>query len=290
MTTYFKYRVKCTTDNKYEYWIFESTESPPTKCPTNTAHTIDDSLTIIVDNIEDSVVTIKEETTKTGGHFKLDMFKMVCPPDSTTSKIFSFPYPISVISANLITDEDHRGDIMSWIVNPNTTIGALTASYTAKPVWTSQNYSVNDYVWYTADDENFGRNYRCKVNTVSNEPPSNTTYWEKLTTTYNVSGTVISYLKLGFRVTLTNGVNSEDIGYVSNINVTDGTITTNGATQYNFSAGSPTYVQLSVMFMDNVEFGPGMQYSVGSAKLGSSYVPANTIVKSVYKKIGRAHV
>jgi len=283
MTTYNKYRVKCSTDNKFEYWVLDAATAVPTTCPTNTAHTIDTSQTVIVDTIEDAQITIKEEGTKTGGYFKLDMLKTVALANTSTTTIFSFPYPINVLSAYLISEEVHRGDVMCWTINPNTTVGALTASYTAQSVWVSQNYVVDNLVWYKSSTANFGSVYKCKVNTVSNEIPTNTTYWTKQLTTINVSPTVTANTRLGFFITLKDGTNTEDIGYITAINATAGTITVDGASQYNFSPASPTYVQLSVMYMDHVEFSAPMQMSVGSSKLGASYVPANTVVRSVYQ-------
>lgn len=51
MTTVNKYRVRCTTDNKYEeVWA----KQEPTVCPVNAAHTIDASLTTIIDSVKET--------------------------------------------------------------------------------------------------------------------------------------------------------------------------------------------------------------------------------------------
>jgi hypothetical protein len=283
MASYHKYRIKCSTDNKYEYAILDSAATVPTTCPIDTGHTIDGSQTTIVDTIEDAIVSIKEENTATGGFFKLDQLKMVCPANSNTVVNFSYKFPISVIAAYLISEEVHRGDVMCWTVNPNTTVGALGASYTAKAVWTVQNYVVDDYVWYKPTLDVHGYNYKCILDTVSNEDPTNETYWVKEDTILTVSSTVLDYTKKGFFMTLTDGVNTANIGYAHNINAGANTITVNGGSQYSFSAASPTYVQISIMYMDHVEFGPSIKLDIGSTKIGTSYVPANTVIRAVYE-------
>lgn len=52
MTTVNKYRVRCLTDNKYEeVWA----EQEPTVCPINTVHTIDTTLTTIIDTVKEDL-------------------------------------------------------------------------------------------------------------------------------------------------------------------------------------------------------------------------------------------
>lgn len=277
--TVYQYRVYCTTDSKYvTTW---STEDP-TVCPENNTHSINAGSTTIIDQIEETEVKIKEEDTPTGGHFKLDMFKIEATKNTVTKKYFKFDYPINIITARLITEDTHKGDVLCWSISPQTTIGALTANYTAQSTWTSQNYVVNDLVWYQASDIHYGSIYKCIVNTVSNENPTNSTYWTKQSITLNVSSTVTTYAKVGFYMNLFDGTNSKDIGYIINVDAIAGTITLNGASDTSFSAVTPSYVRMTVMFMDHVELGPAMNYPVGGDKIGSSYVPAGTVIEAAY--------
>jgi hypothetical protein len=228
-------------------------------------------------------VVIKEETVATGGHFKLEMLKVIAPANQTTTTDFSFDYPINVMSATFITEETHRGDVLCWSISPNTTVGAITASYTAESTWISQNYVVDDLVWYHPTGNWFGSVYKCTQNTVSNEDPTNKSYWSKQTTTIAASSTVVDNLKVGFAVRITDGTNTEDIGYATEIDKTNSTITVNGAPSNNYSALTPSYIQMSVMFLDHAEVGAPMTIPVGSDKIGASYVPAGTVIRSVYE-------
>ncbi len=67
----------------------------PTKCPTNTAHTIDASKTSIVDSIKSDVVSIKEETIPTGGHFQTTTLIVNALANTISSASISFPFSIT---------------------------------------------------------------------------------------------------------------------------------------------------------------------------------------------------
>ena len=228
------------------------------------------------------IVKIKEEEVETGGYFKVGVFEIDAPQNSTTIQEFSFDYPVNMITARLVTGSEHTGDCLTWAVSPNTTIGVITQDYVAETVWTLKNYAANEYVWYQASGATHGKVYKCILNTINNEIPTNKTYWTKQNTTLNVSSTVISYIKVGFNVNLTDGINSDNIGDVIEINSDTSTIIVNGAPQHNYNDTSPTYVQMSILYMDNVKLGPPMNYPIGEAKIGSSYVPAGTIIQSKY--------
>ena len=58
MSTVYKYRIHCVTDNTQEFIWSEST---PTACPTNTAHTIDTDSIVIIETREQNVFEVKEE-------------------------------------------------------------------------------------------------------------------------------------------------------------------------------------------------------------------------------------
>lgn len=86
-----KYRVKCVTDDTYEYvWAEES----PTVCPVNAAHTIDIALTSVVDRVSKSEVSIREEETPTGGHYqapnKREKATDIAMPIGTTVDLSNF--------------------------------------------------------------------------------------------------------------------------------------------------------------------------------------------------------
>ena len=64
-------------------------------------------------------------------------------------------------------------------VGANTPIGVLTSNVTPATAWTSQNYTVGQTVTYANPNPIFGTQvYTCILNTVANDLPSVTTYWQ----------------------------------------------------------------------------------------------------------------
>jgi len=123
--TVYKYNVWCETEGKYVY-VWGETE--PTKCPNDTAHTIDTSKTSVDDIIEENVIQIKEENTPTGGHYRSKGVAFDAENGLTTYHDFSIPYPISLLSATIPTNDLNSGDITALDVAPDTLIGAITSS------------------------------------------------------------------------------------------------------------------------------------------------------------------
>jgi hypothetical protein len=145
-TTLYKYRIYCTTDSKFEYIWVESTASEPTTCPTNTAHTIDAGQTRIVEQNDPDIVSIKQETTNTGQHYRWDSIAFDALANQTTTYTFSYPYPISVLDALMITDTENKGDIITWRIAPDTTIGALTADVAVNDTIINVSSTVTDNI------------------------------------------------------------------------------------------------------------------------------------------------
>jgi hypothetical protein len=273
MTTIYKYRIKCTTDDVYEYGWYEST---PTTCPTNTAHTIDTAQTAIVDVRDQNIVEIKEESTPTGGYFSSRSLKIDAIKNTITSRTICFPMPISALTVCFISTSEHEGDEISMGVGLNTIVGELTANVTAKPAWISQNYVVDDEVLY----EN--QIYKCILDTVSNEVPTNTTYWQFQELVLNVSPTVVQNVKLGFYINLFDGVNSDTVGCVAAIDTVNNTINVHQGSTNSFSAASPTYVRMCVYNIKDRIIGPPGEQNIGTSKIGGSYVPAYTDITVCY--------
>ncbi len=122
MATIYKYRVFCPTENMFqEIWA----ETEPTKC--SNGDDLDSNQTTIIDEISSEQVTIKEEETPTGGHYRVMNVTLTAPPAQTTTVFHSFPFPIGVISAKIMTRDAHEGDSLNVLVAPNTTIGVAMA-------------------------------------------------------------------------------------------------------------------------------------------------------------------
>ena len=47
-----KYRIRCTTDAKDEYWLLSDAVAAPTTCPTNTAHTVNGASVTVVETLD----------------------------------------------------------------------------------------------------------------------------------------------------------------------------------------------------------------------------------------------
>jgi hypothetical protein len=55
MADLYKYRIKCTTDDKYEYVWLDDAATAPTTCPIDTGHAVDVSSVSIVDTLKDAL-------------------------------------------------------------------------------------------------------------------------------------------------------------------------------------------------------------------------------------------
>lgn len=98
----------------------------------------------------------------------------------------------------------------------------------------------------------------------------------------HVSQTVLDNIARGFYVTLDDGIHTDNLGRVTAVNKTDGTIVVENAASQNFSSASPTYVKVTVRPIDNLELVSSMVYNVGESKIGGLHIPANQIVRISY--------
>jgi hypothetical protein len=139
-----KYRVWCNTENKPKYiWG----EEAPTVCPSG--HPIDQTKTSIVEYIDNDVsrVLVEEqeldESKRTSGHFQSSTFNVPVPsgtPGQMTCKDFSYPIPICLLSAQVLTEAHNVGDTFEVQVSPDTVIG-----------WCTQNPDPSGYVLNVSD-------------------------------------------------------------------------------------------------------------------------------------------
>lgn len=232
--TVYNWKLLCTTESAYKtVW----SETAPTTCPTNTAHTISGSSVTIIDQRGDNIVTIKEEDIPTQGHFQFTVIKLVTAPNTTSTTNIVFPININVITVDIQTEESHRGDNMSWYVLPNYTIGVLTS------------------------DASIGN------------------------TTLNVSPTVAQAIGLGYVLTITDGVHTDIMGLCTAVDKIANTVTGQYALTHDFSASSPTFVKMSIAYVNNMELGTPQKFSVGASKIGTSYLPKNVPLVANYTNV-----
>jgi len=224
---WYKWRVWCVTDSKFEYVLLEE-HAVPTACPVNTAHTIQASENRIVDSRNSEVVKIKEENTPTGGNYAFESIAFTALANQITTYTTTFPIPINVIDGAVELAAENTGDIITWKVAPNTVIGVVTADVTASD------------------------------------------------TVINVSSTVLDTIQLGFHLDLFDGVNNDNCLRVIDIDTDNSQVTVEQATTNSFAAATPTYVRMTVVYVNAVEMGHPGQLSIAESKAEATYLPANT--------------
>lgn len=102
-------------------------------------------------------------------------------------------------------------------------------------------------------------------------------------TVINVSSGVITYMKVGYRVTLTDGTNTDELGYCREVNSISNTITVGTAAAHSFAAATPTYVQFSIGFTRApILLHTPREYVFGGGKMGASYVPKGAVNRIIY--------
>lgn len=130
MTTLYKYRIYCNTENAWVSAWYE-TDTAPSVCPNNNTHDVNLNSTQLLQTSGDTIVTIKEEATPTGGYFACKTVDIDIPSGTTGSITItdsSFPIPISMLNISFSTNGVHTGDGLEVHVAPNTIIGSLTAN------------------------------------------------------------------------------------------------------------------------------------------------------------------
>jgi len=231
MTTLYYWRIRCDTDDKYEY-IWD--EDKPTVCPANNTHTIDATKTSIINKVDENSIKIREETILTGGNFRCTTKSIDIGPSEVVTEDFTWKIPISIFAISFATKDIHEGDSINVIIAPETTVGLLNS------------------------DVNIGE------------------------TVLPVTDTVVNNVMLGYNITIDDGVNSEKLGEVIDIDTVNNTITVENATTNNYLAVTPTNINICVCMMKNYTIGPAWNYSIGESKIGGSYIDKGTIVRVKY--------
>lgn len=102
-------------------------------------------------------------------------------------------------------------------------------------------------------------------------------------TVLTVTSTVTQNAKIGFLISITDGVNVDQLGRVLGVDKNLSQITVETAATHAFSPASPTYVRMSVQYVRDYEIGPAAHQVIGDSKIGATYIPANTIVRVAYE-------
>lgn len=90
--------------------------------------------------------------------------------------------------------------------------------------------------------------------------------------TFTVSDTVVLNTDVGFLVKIDDGVNIDNVGYVTAIDLGAGTITVSGSATNSFAIGA--FIKISIHMVRDVNLIPNDTVGAGETNLGSTHVPA----------------
>lgn len=101
--------------------------------------------------------------------------------------------------------------------------------------------------------------------------------------TVTVTSTVLDNVYKGYYITLTDGVNADDMGEVISIDPGNSQITCTNSSTNNYNPLSPTYVQMTVKVMEkfHINLG-GTRYAFAEKKIGGKYIPSNIPINIHY--------
>lgn len=271
MSSVYEYRVYCANDGGFQtVWA----KTPPTVCPMNASHTIDQTQTTIIDESKTNLIQIKEENIPTGGKFQITTLVIDAPKNQITTSTISWPINITLLCCDVNTDNIHTGDVVNACVGGFDTItGNITANVGPASAWTSQNYTTSQSVIYN------NKTYTCILNTTSNQAPTNPTYWTR-GILINVSQSVIDHTMKGFYMNLYDGTHSNDVGRV--LSIASNKIYVELNPTDSFLASSPTYIRQTIYALKDLTFGLATQYKLGENKIGGMAIPPDTEIAIKY--------
>jgi hypothetical protein len=121
-----KWRVTVTADSSHKFVWRDENQGAPTVGPNGEAITT--SLSRIVEVRDPNEVIIQEESTRSaGGHYAFHSEKMVAAANSVTTYDVSFPIDVNLLASKVHITADMEGDVISWMISPNTTVGTITS-------------------------------------------------------------------------------------------------------------------------------------------------------------------
>lgn len=121
-----KYSCYCITEQgSVSAW----SESPPTKCPNNDTHIIDENSIGILDimNTQSVYIQGKSYGNNVQGYYMYQGTKINIDVGLQTSQDVVFPINSTIYGLTFVSSEEHRGDFIDVVANPATPCGVLTA-------------------------------------------------------------------------------------------------------------------------------------------------------------------
>jgi hypothetical protein len=280
------WKIYCNTDAKYVQGFLDNEQGDPTGCFNNNAHSIDTTKTELLEIILSNHTPVVNKWKLTCDTEAIDVYGFL-PGHITTPVCFnnsthtiSAPSIIQVIHNDQVKIKELSKPSNGYIriesieidIDPGETkIYDRTWDYPISPL----------AVTLLTRDINKG-----DIFTVNVSPDkivgSITSDVSVSDTVINVSPSVTKYMSVGFPCTITDGTNTEDLGFCIGVSIPNGTITVNTPSTQAFSSATPTYVRLSVRFMGPHTIGQAGILTLGTSKIGASYVESGEIVRSTY--------
>jgi len=121
-----KWRVVVTSDSSHGFVWRDDDQGPPTVGPNGEAITT--SLSRITEVRDPNEIRIQEESIPSaGGHYSFHSEKLIAAANTVTTHDMSFPIAINILSSKIHITADMEGDVLSWSISPNTTVGTITS-------------------------------------------------------------------------------------------------------------------------------------------------------------------
>lgn len=102
-------------------------------------------------------------------------------------------------------------------------------------------------------------------------------------TVIHVSPTVKEYIYMGFLVTLTDGVQTQEMGECMAIDKVNNTITVETPSAFSFSPSSPTYVKITARVVENLNISTARTYDFARKKMGGKSLQSGVAFSIAYK-------
>ncbi len=103
-----------------------------------------------------------------------------------------------------------------------------------------------------------------------------------VTNVISVDNNVILDAHLSFYCSITDGINTEDLGQIIDIDYQNNTITVENTPTYNYSVETPTYIRKTIRYIGPYELSDPGTITLGGVKQGLSLIPRNKIVRITY--------
>ena len=101
-----QWRIYCQTEEKYHFIWQNAEDAAPTLCPTNTADTVDESLTTeIMTYGGHETVRIEEELIHTGGRFRSESVTVDATANVISTVDSTWPYPITALGVSFVKSD-----------------------------------------------------------------------------------------------------------------------------------------------------------------------------------------